>query len=197
VLSDFTTVKAAMGNSFFEGFITALMHDEIEEAITCKTITKTEATTFTNKVLDRFRNPFIEHLWLSISMQYTSKMSMRCVPAIQEYYSRYNQVPTHMAAGFGAYILFMRSQKTDQGFVARNCGMKYNIQDDKAELLHDKWRDANTAEEVVHSVLSDVSLWQTDLAKLPGFEKAVLATVRNFLEQNNDAATHRTAILAA
>jgi tagaturonate reductase len=197
MLSDFSTVKEAMGNAFFEGFITALMHGEISAALTGDRITRSEAADFSDQVLDRFRNPFIEHQWQSITVQYTSKMAMRCVPVILEYFRRFREVPKHMAAGFGAYVLFMRSEKNAQGqFVGKNCGKRYLIQDDKAAILHDKWQGGNL-EAVVHAVLNDTFLWNTDLSVLPGFERAVLATVRKFMEQSGDAAAHRTDILAA
>lgn len=197
VLSDFVTVKEAMSNEFFEKFMADLMKEEITDAIVSRQISKEDATGFSNKVLDRFRNPFIEHLWLSITMQYTSKMGMRCVPVVREYYNRYNEVPKHMAAGFGAYILFMRSELNEHGqYIGKNCGKKYVIQDDKAAILHAKWQSANP-ETVVHEVLADKVLWGTDLSQLPGFEKAVVATVRKFLGQSADAIAQQTATLAA
>lgn len=197
VLSDFSTVKEAMSNAFFENYITALMQDEITAAIISKDITREDAGAFAERVLDRFRNPFIVHQWLSITVQYTSKMAMRCVPALLEYYKRMKEVPAHMASGFGAYILFMRSRQNSKGeFTGNNCGNSYVIQDDKAALLHQKWQSGNP-EIVVHEVLSDTGLWNANLSLLPGFEKAVLAIVRKFLEQSGDAVAHRTAILAA
>jgi tagaturonate reductase len=197
VLSDFSTVKEAMSNEFFENFIGSLMKEEITDAILSKEISKEDAISFSNKVLDRFRNPFIEHLWLSITMQYTSKMGMRCVPVIREYYNRFNEVPKHMAAGFGAYILFMRSALNEHGqYIGTNCGKKYVIQDDKAALLHEKWKSGNP-ETVVHEVLADTTLWGSDLSLLPGFEKAVIAIVRKFLGQSADAIARQTATLAA
>lgn len=197
VLSDFSMVKEAMNNPFFEKFINELMKEEITATVTNKEIDRDEAIAFADKVLDRFRNPFIEHLWLSITMQYTSKMAMRCVPAILEYYRRFKDVPRHMAAGFGAYILFMRSEQNGHGqFTGKNCGKKYIIQDDKAPLLHAKWQAVNP-EVVVHDILADKGLWNADLSQLPGFEKAVLATVRKFLGQSADTIAKETAILAA
>lgn len=60
------------------------------------------------KVLDRYRNPFIEHQWLSISLQYSSKMKMRNVPVLLKHYEKTDAVPQHMALGF-ARSLFMES----------------------------------------------------------------------------------------
>jgi tagaturonate reductase len=91
----------------------------------------------------------------------------------------------------------MRSEKNDAGQnMGKHCGGSYAIQDDKAGILQQYWQAANP-ETVVHSVLSDTGLWNTDLTKLPGFEKAVLSTVRKFLEQSVDASVRQASILAA
>src|SRR5687767_277182 len=76
-LSGFKTVKDAMNNADFAAFITHLMMQEIAPAITNKNISIDAAREFAGKVLDRFRNPHIEHQWLSITLQYSSKMKMR------------------------------------------------------------------------------------------------------------------------
>ena len=62
---------------------------------------------FAAKVLDRFRNPHIDHQWLSITMQYSSKMKLRNIPVIEKYLERFGVAPEYMAAGMAAHILFM------------------------------------------------------------------------------------------
>ena len=197
VLSDFSTVKEAMANSFFEAFISSLMLDEIAPVLVGNSgITGQEVTAFAGKVMDRFRNPFIEHQWLSICMQYSSKLAMRCVPLIQEYYRRQKQVPQHMAAGIGAYILFMRSVKNkEEQYTGRAWGKPYTITDEKAETLYQHWLNASP-ECAVQAILSDAQLWGANLSVLPGFEKAVLQTVRKFVEQAAGTPVHQAELLA-
>jgi len=182
VLSDFSTVKEAMGNSFFEEFIEGLMLEEIVPTITGNSITRAEAEAFARRVLDRFRNPYIEHPWLNISAQYTSKMQMRCVPLLQEYSRRMRAVPNRMAAGFAAYCVFAKPARVaGERYTGRACGKTYTITDDAAHILAGHW-DGATPEAAVRGILSDHRLWFTDLTALPGFEKAVCASVRKFLE---------------
>ena len=45
---------------------------------------------FANQVFERFRNPFIDHQWLSITVQYTSKMKMRNMPLLLSHYELSN-----------------------------------------------------------------------------------------------------------
>lgn len=173
VLAGFTTVKAAMQDELFEKYVSTLMQQEIAGAITSKVITPEAAARFAGQVIDRFKNPHIEHLWLSITVQYTSKMAMRNVPILNWYYEKNQSVPVHMALGFAAYLLFMKSQKTAEGKYAGNTnGKEYIINDDKATILYDKWQQFSGLS-LVQQVLGDTALWGSDLSALPGFADAV------------------------
>ncbi|HVW59329.1 MAG TPA: tagaturonate reductase [Puia sp.] len=157
-LAGFTTVKQAMEDPAFAAFVSDLMLKEIAPAIPY-TIPAEQSRNFGLQVLDRFRNPHLQHQWISITMQYTSKMKMRNVPVLLQHYKEQDSPPRLFALGFAAYLLFMR-------------GGDYPVNDDKAGLLAERWQQSTPAE-VVNKVLSDVSLWDTDLTKLPGFAAAV------------------------
>jgi tagaturonate reductase len=86
-LSGFKTVKLAMDNEAFSQFITQLMLTDIAPAIPYQ-VTTAETDDFTYKVLDRFRNPNIEHQWISISAQYSSKIKMRVLPLLLNHYKK-------------------------------------------------------------------------------------------------------------
>jgi len=156
-LAGFETVKAAMDDIDMEAFISTLMKSEIGPAITDIYIREDAALRFAVSVLDRFRNPYIDHRWISITMQYTSKMKMRVVPILQKHYQRSHEVPALIALGFAAYLLFMRGEE---------------VTDDYAALLKDKWQRLEPAVLVI-DVLSDTSLWGTDLTAFKGFAHAV------------------------
>ncbi len=59
-------------------------------------------------MLDRYRNPYIEHLWLNILVQYSSKMKMRNVPLLLRHYEKAGNIPEYMALGFAGHLLFMK-----------------------------------------------------------------------------------------
>ncbi|MCU0405291.1 MAG: tagaturonate reductase [Chitinophagaceae bacterium] len=81
-LSGFETVGDAMHDEAMGRFITRMAIDEIAPAIVSEKIAYQEACTFAASVFDRFRNPFLEHKWLSIAAQYTSKVKMRVLPVL-------------------------------------------------------------------------------------------------------------------
>lgn len=172
-LAGFTTVKEAMGNTDFFRYISQLMLQEIAPAITSEQLSADMAADFANKVLDRYRNPHIEHQWLSITMQYSSKMKMRNIPVLLKHYERQSSVPAHMALGFAAHLLFMRSVKAEDGhYYGTSHGKKYLVNDDHAAWYASKWERPDVPA-LVQKALSDASFWGTDLSALPGFAEAV------------------------
>ena len=70
-----------MNDEKMAAFVKRLMMREIARSW-MKELSYNEACAFASKVIDRFSNPFLEHKWISISMNYTSKMKMRNVPLL-------------------------------------------------------------------------------------------------------------------
>src|SRR5690606_20932351 len=118
-----------------------------------------EAKEFADKVLDRYRNPFVEHHWLSITVQYSSKMNMRNVALIERYILRFGQPSPLMAIGLAAHILFLRTvQENDGKFYGTINNKKYLVTDDNAAKYHQAWKQEDPAT-VVTTLLSDQELW--------------------------------------
>lgn len=177
VLAGFDTVHSAMSDDQFSAFITELLHRDLARAIP-HPVEPEDALQFSNKVLDRFRNPFIRHQWIGICVNYTLKLKMRVVPVLLRYYETFNTVPQHIAFGFAAYFLFMRSEQHEKGFQGIAQGKNYKIDDEHAPYYSDLWSNAGSVEEVVSSALSNEQLWSADLSALPGFADAVKEHVR-------------------
>ncbi len=170
-LAGFTMVKEAMQDNIFSTYIKTLMMQEIAPSITDSNLTSEMAVDFANKVLDRYRNPFIEHKWLSITLQYSSKMHMRNVPLLLNYFSRFGTVPEYMSLGFAAYLLFMKPVKEEDGkYFGESNGKVYPINDNHAVYYAKKWKHPET---IVDTVLSDTGLWGHDLTGLEGFAASV------------------------
>ena len=179
-LSGFDTVKDAMANKTFNLFLHDLMTHEISPCIENVEISRLQAYDFAKGVIDRFRNPNIDHRWLSISMNFTGKMKMRNIPLIVEHYKRFDTVPKYMAIGFAAYLLFMKADKVEDGkyYGTRN-GETYHINDEMATCFYEFWIN-NNAIDLVPKVLSNIELWGTDLSVLPTFSHAVTQYMQAF-----------------
>ena len=180
-LAGFGTVKQAMDDAAMQTFISRLMLNEIATGIPYN-VEHGVSETFGHKVLDRFANPNIEHHWINITMQYTSKMKMRNVPVILKYAERMKTVPENIALGFAAYLLFLKPvNKKQDKFYGEWQGKEYVIQDDFAAYFFEKWSKLTPAQ-LADEVLADATLWGADLSAIPGFAQAVKDNIASLLE---------------
>ncbi len=175
-LSGFQITREAMADKIFSVFAKDLMHQEIAKSIPYEIDSKLKED-FANRVFERFCNPFIDHQWLSITVQYTSKMKMRNIPLLLRHYEMNDIPPLHMAAGFAGFLLFMKSvRKENNRYFGERNGVEYEIKDDAASIFHQVWTK-NAPDKVVEDVMRNEELWETDLSRLPGF----LHTVQELL----------------
>ncbi|HWW42754.1 MAG TPA: hypothetical protein VNZ46_25765, partial [Pedobacter sp.] len=155
VLAGIDTVKNGMKDELLKNYITELMQNEIAPAIPYE-IALEESLAFSRVVLDRFANPYIEHLWKSITLQYSMKLKIRILPVLVNYYALNAQVPVHIAFGFAAFLHYMKSADND----------------DQAAYFTTQLKSLSEAA-YVEGVLRDTAFWGTDLTQLRGFITAV------------------------
>jgi tagaturonate reductase len=166
------TVKQAMDDELISYFIAELMLSELAPAIPYP-VELQRAKTFGNKVLDRFRNPQIQHHWISITMQVSSKMRLRNIPILLKHYKEKETVPVLFALGFAGYLYFMKAVKQENGqYFGKLNGNFYKIQDDLAAQFYKRWNNLHPIA-LVEEVLKDKEIWGEDLSLLPGFSAAV------------------------
>lgn len=182
-LAGFHTVKNAMDDEHFSSYITQLMMQEIAPSITGAGLSIEAAKDFAAKVLDRFRNPHIDHQWLSITMQYSSKMKLRNIPVIKKYLDRFGIVPDYMATGMAGHLLFMKSTLAEDGkYYGELNGKKYHINDDNAAWFAEKWRTAADTHQLVVDVLSDEAFWEENLGSNADFTAAVSGKLQELID---------------
>lgn len=178
-LSGFNITRDAMNDIVYGRFTKALMHTEIAPAIPFD-IDKKVKEDFANSVFERFCNPFIDHQWQSITVQYTSKMKMRNIPLLQRHYELSDTVPVHMATGFAGFLLYMKAVKSQDGkYFGERTGEFYEIKDDSAEYFNQLWQ-SNSPDKVAKIVMQNEELWGTDLTKLPGLLQTVQEQLNEF-----------------
>ncbi|HYJ38557.1 MAG TPA: altronate oxidoreductase, partial [Chitinophagaceae bacterium] len=162
------TVKQAMDDELISSFIAELMLSELAPAIPYP-VDLNKAKAFGAKVLDRFRNPEIQHPWISITMQVSSKMRLRNIPILLRHYQQMDTVPVLFALGFAAYLYFMKAVKQENGqYFGKINHHYYKIQDDLAAQFYKRWNNLHPVA-LVEDVLKDKEIWGEDLSLLPGF----------------------------
>jgi tagaturonate reductase len=177
-LAGFQTVGEAMRDPAMGGYIEKLMLEEIAPAIPFS-LPEGAAERFGQQVLDRFRNPFVEHKWLSITVQYSSKMKMRVVPVLLEHYRQGRGVPERIALGFAAFLVFFKPAHIRPAAPGRRTD---DIKDDNAAYFFEKW-ESHAPEDLPRIVLADKGFWGADLSALPDFTERVTGLVAVILEK--------------
>jgi len=128
-------------------------------------LSQEELIQFSNDVLDRFRNPYLEHALMSISLNSVSKYKTRVLPSVLEYIKRKNELPKNLLFSLAALIAFYKGDR-DGGKIALN---------DNSEVLDffkAQWEQGEIPT-ITKAVLSNTHFWETDLAKIKGLEELV------------------------
>ena len=151
-----------------------------EEIIPTLDLPKEELEQFANEVIDRFRNPYIKHLLMSIALNSWSKFETRVLPSILEYKKRKGSIPQRLAFSLAATIAFYKGKRGEE-VIALN--------DDAGamELLKNAWASSDGSEagikQVVTKVLGYEKNWKQDLNQIEGLNDAVTKHLTN-IEKN-------------
>ncbi len=138
------------------------------------TLPKAELEEFAASVTERFKNPFIDHALLAISLNSTSKWKARVMPSLKGYIEKTGTLPKCITASFAFYIAFYRGVRlTDEALIGMRDGKEYPIKDDRDILAFYDSHKEDTAADLVHAVCTNESFWGEDLSRLEGFEAAV------------------------
>ncbi|ERM82769.1 hypothetical protein P872_04425 [Rhodonellum psychrophilum GCM71 = DSM 17998] len=166
-LKGFRTVRESVEDPEMGEFIKATIFGEI---IPTLDLPKEELEQFANDVLDRFRNPFIRHELVSISLNSISKFKVRVLPSILEYHRIKGIWPAHLIQSFAALIAFYKGEIN---------GEPIPLKDDEPVMAFFKevWKEENL-ETVVEKTLGRIDFWGMDLSQLEGLKDAVLGNLK-------------------
>jgi tagaturonate reductase len=161
------TVREAVEHPVVGKFIKAATFDEI---IPTLDLPAAELEQFAGEVIDRFRNPYIKHLLMSISLNSWSKFETRVLPSVLEYIKRKGTVPQHLAFSLAATIAFYKGKRGEET-IALN---------DSPELLDftkGVWAKADGSDESLKAVVTEVLAyeknWKMNLNSVAGLTEAV------------------------
>ena len=134
-----------------------------EEICSSLDFSKEELQRYSNDVLDRFRNPSIEHELMSISLNSISKYKARILPSVLDYIKKKNEIPSRLIFSLAALIVFYRGERN---------GEAIELKDD-AEVLDffaTLWGKTSNSIEISNLVLSNIDFWERDLTEIKGLE---------------------------
>lgn len=131
-----------------------------------------ELQQFTEDVIERFLNPYLEHELMSISLNSISKYKTRVLPSVLEYIERKGALPSYLLFSLAALITFYKGFRNDEAIA---------LKDDPQILAFFKriWDESADYKTLSNAVLSNASLWGTDLSQLQGVQDQVSAYIES------------------
>ncbi|MBT8298667.1 MAG: tagaturonate reductase [Maribacter sp.] len=150
-----------------------LKHAIFDEICPTLDLPDEELKQFSNKVLDRFRNPFLEHALISISLNSIAKYKTRVLPSVLEYINRKNTLPKRLLFSLAALIAFYKGERNGE-FIGLN--------DDQEVLdFFQKQWSTNNYDAIVKNVLSNRDFWSVDLTKYKGLQDLVTTNLESIM----------------
>lgn len=168
-------VLESMEDELIFRFMKATIFDEV---IPTLTLPREDLVAFANEVIVRFRNPYVKHALLSISLNSVSKWRARCMPSLLSYIEKEGKLPAHLTFSLAALMAFYTgSEIRDGALIGHRDGQEYQILDDVGVLEFFAANSSRSAEEYTHAVLANRDFWGQDLSVLPGVEEAVISYI--------------------
>jgi len=157
-LAGMVSVKETIDHPALGAFINSLLEEEVWPTLAFE---KKELTDFTRKTMDRFKNPFLFHKLLDISLNSISKFKARLLPSLLSFYQQNEVCPPRITFAFSALLLMYRGKWHGQAIPLR----------DAPEVLtfcQSLWMEADDHQEVVEKFLANESFWGQDLNQING-----------------------------
>ena len=166
-LSGIDTVREAVEDHVIGPFMLRSLNEEIIPTIN---LPEKDMFRFVLKVLERFRNPYIQHSLYSILLNSVSKYKARNLGSLLEYVHRRNALPRNLVFSLAALMVYYRGDRN---------GIEIKLQDDAYNLQQFArlWASCDGSDDavriLVRSVLSDTAMWDQDLSRIHGLTDMV------------------------
>ena len=157
LLAGVRTVREAAEHPRLGGFLRRILFEEIAPATD---LPGDAAVAFAATVIERFRNPWLDHEWRVIATNQTAKLRARVVPSLTGFARKRGaggMAPPGLALGLAAYLRWARSHPAG---------------DADLPLIERHWRTATAPPGLAASALADTDVWGVNLAVLPGLLEA-------------------------
>ncbi|TNH01841.1 tagaturonate reductase [Testudinibacter sp. TR-2022] len=168
-------VGESMEDPQLREFVEQTIHQEI---IPVLSLPQAELEQFADAVINRFRNPFIKHQLLSISLNSMTKYVTRILPQLLAYHQKFHRLPERLTFALAALIAFYRGKRN---------GEAIPLNDDQFWLDNYVlwWQQLEQQQisvaQLVSNVLRQQEHWQQDLNEVPGLTLQLTEQVQAIL----------------
>ncbi len=184
-LAGLNTVGEMMNDPVFGRFVQRAVFDEIVPQLHSST---DDHRQYAEDVMERFKNPFIKHELLSISLNSVSKWKVRVLPSLLDSFKSTGKLPPALTFSLAALIRFYDGTPvSDRELRGTRDGQPYPIRDDSdiLQFFAEHWKRLHSGgnlRQLVEAVLGNGNFWGRALTELPGFESAVEAHLQRLVQ---------------
>jgi tagaturonate reductase len=158
-LLGFESVRESVEHPVLGQFIENLIAKEIVPSVDGANQDDLEA--FAGAVLDRFRNPHIHHLLLSIALNTSSKLKFRVLPSLKAYHEKTGELPQRLMIAVAAFIRFYKGEWQGEA-------IPLNDDADRLVWFKQTWDTSESVQDVVRAVMSNLDFWDEDFTQIDG-----------------------------
>ena len=176
-LAGIDAVRETIEDKDLGKFVKEFIFDEVIPTID---IPHDQMVAYSNSVLERYMNPYVHHLLMSIALNSSTKYKERVLPSVLQFMERKNALPKHALFSLAALMVFYKGTRLSDGSAIA-------IQDTNTpfvDLLNNLWAaydaDKNAAN-VVKAVLGYEAHWGVDLNKFAGVTEFVTKSLETIL----------------
>ncbi len=139
------TVRESIEDQKVGTFIKELIHDDILPTLEYP---EAEKVSYAQSVLDRFKNPFIEHRLKDIALNSIAKFKTRLLPSLEWYSEKNERLPEHLLKALAALITFYKGEWE---------GQPTPLNDDQSNLqfFQEIWRSGKNTKTIVLQALKE------------------------------------------
>ena len=164
------TVYDCMIDEKLSDFVETTLKNEINPYVSSD-LAATAA--FAGSVKDRFLNPFLNHMLVSISLNSISKWKARVLPTFTDYYKANGRIAPNLTVGFSYLMaLYMSAERSENGYTVDLGGSVIELKDEEAYLAY------FAEKRPIRHFMADVSVWGEDLTRYEGFYDAVVNNIQ-------------------
>ena len=163
-LSGINIVRDACNHPVIGKYIEKVQYDELMETLD---LPKEELKQFAADVVERFKNPFVDHQVTSIMLNSFPKFQTRDLPGLKIYLERKGELPQGLVLGLAAIITYYKGGKRADG-----TDIVPNDAQDIMDMLKSLWTTGDT-QKITNGVLGATSIWGEDLNHIPGLNALV------------------------
>lgn len=168
VLGGIATVRELMANPQLDSFVREVVEKEI---IPMLPYPEKDLQDYALTVYERFRNPYVDHRLLDITMNGVSKFRTRVIPILNHYLTRHAGLPERISYGFAALLRYYKVRNVDGRYWGADwSGNPYVVREDEAalqafEAAYSSYDAGHRqTERLARELLSLSDLWGSDLS---------------------------------